>query len=114
MAARYYNEKLSQFSEIQIPKTDFTDITPFMYFIRVPASQREALRAHLQDRGVDSGIHWQPGHWFTLFKDCRKGDLSVTDKVGQEILSLPLHSCMSSHTIDLVIKAITSFFNHSL
>ena len=91
-AARYYNEKLSQISEIQIPKTDFNDITPFMYFIRVPASKREALRSHLRDRGVDSGIHWQPGHWFSLFKDCRKGDLSVTERVGREcaLLAPPL------------------------
>lgn len=110
-AARYYNEGLAQISEIQIPKTDFSDITPFMYFIRVEASQREALRAYLHDRGVDSGIHWQPGHWFTIFKDCRKGDLSITDKVGSEILSLPLHSCMSMDTIDRVINSIKSFYN---
>ena len=110
MAARYYNEELSQFSEIQIPKTDFTDITPFMYFIRVPASQREALRAHLQDKGVDSGIHWQPGHWFSLFQDCRKGDLSVTERVGKEIISLPLHSKMQAQDQRIVIDALRSFF----
>jgi dTDP-4-amino-4,6-dideoxygalactose transaminase len=111
LAARYYNAELSQFSEIQIPKTDFTDITPFMYFIRVPASQREALRAHLQDRGVDSGIHWQPGHWFSLFKDCRQGDLSVTERVGREIISLPLHSKMLAKDQRIVVDALRSFFN---
>jgi dTDP-4-amino-4,6-dideoxygalactose transaminase len=110
-AARYFNEGLAQISEIQIPKTDFSDITPFMYFIRVPASKREALRDYLQERGVDSGIHWQPGHWFTIFKNCRKGDLSVTERVGNEVLSLPLHSKMRAEDQRIVIKAIRSFFH---
>jgi dTDP-4-amino-4,6-dideoxygalactose transaminase len=110
-AARYYNEKLGKISEIQVPQTDFNDITPFMYFIRVPASKREALRTHLQENGVDSGIHWQPGHWFSLFQSCRKGDLSVTERVGREILSLPLHSKMQAKDQRIVSDAVRSFFN---
>lgn len=109
-SARYYNDRLRKISEIEIPRTDFDEITPFMYFIRVPLSQRDALRLHLRNRGIDTGIHWQPGHWFTLFKDCRKGDLSVTDRVGQEIVSLPLHSSMSREVLDRVIDSIISFF----
>ena len=79
-----------------MPNTNFDDITPFLYYIRVPAGEREGLRAHLKQRGVDTGIHWQPGHWFTLLRNCRRSDMSVTDRVGKEILSLPLHSCMSA------------------
>lgn len=109
--ARYYNASLGQIADIQTPQTDFTDITPFMYFIRVPASQRDALRAHLQAQGVDSGIHWQPGHWFSLFKDCRRGDLSVTEQVGREILSLPLHSKMPAQDQQRVAAALRSFFH---
>jgi dTDP-4-amino-4,6-dideoxygalactose transaminase len=110
-ACRYYNENLGQIREIRVPKTNFEDITPFLYYIRVPESKREALRAHLKERGVDTGIHWQPGHWFTLLKHCRSGDLSVTERVGREILSLPLHSCMSRESLDSVITAIRSFFD---
>ena len=109
-ACRYYNQNLNQIPEVKVPKTDFEGITPFLYYIRVPESRRGALRAHLLDQGVDTGIHWQPGHWFTLLKHCRSGDLSVTDRVGREILSLPLHSCMSHETLDSVIIAIRSFF----
>jgi dTDP-4-amino-4,6-dideoxygalactose transaminase len=110
-AARYYNQKLYKISEIQVPKTDFNDITPFMYFIRVPASEREALRTHLKEKGVDSGIHWQPGHWFSLYKDCRKGDLSVTERAGREVLSLPLHSKMQTKDQRIVSDAVRSFFH---
>jgi dTDP-4-amino-4,6-dideoxygalactose transaminase len=109
-ACRYYNENLSSIPEVVVPKTNFFDITPFLYYIRVPGSKRDALRAYLSEQGIDTGIHWQPGHWFTLLKDCRKGDLSVTDRIGHEVLSLPLHSMMPNETIDRVVNAIGSFF----
>src|SRR5205085_11734549 len=65
----------------------FKEVTPFLYYIQVPPQCRDELRQHLSNLGVDTGIHWQPGHWFTLFKDCKRGSLDVTDKVGRQILS---------------------------
>lgn len=109
-ACRYYNKCLTEITEIIVPKTDFEDITPFLYYIRVPENKRDGLRQYLRDNGIDTGIHWQPGHWFTLFKNCKKGDLSVTERVGRQILSLPLHSMMKTETIDKVIGGINSFF----
>jgi dTDP-4-amino-4,6-dideoxygalactose transaminase len=112
-ACRYYNEQLRDVPEVIVPKTDFADITPFLYYIRVPGEQRETFRAYLAESGIDTGIHWQPGHWFTLLKDCRRGDLSVTDRVGHEVVSLPLHSMMKRETLDRVISAIRDFFKRS-
>ncbi len=109
-ASRYYSAQLAAVPDVRTPRTDFTDVTPFLYYIRVPHDRRDALRTHLKERGIDTGIHWQPGHWFSLLKDCRKGDLSVTDRVGREILSLPLHSCMREEDQARVVEGVTSFF----
>jgi dTDP-4-amino-4,6-dideoxygalactose transaminase len=109
-ACRYYNERLGDVPEVKVPQTDYDGITPFLYYIRVPGEKREALRAHLREQGIDTGIHWQPGHWFSLLKDCRRGDLSVTERVGHEVLSLPLHSKMTTETLDRVISGIRGFF----
>jgi dTDP-4-amino-4,6-dideoxygalactose transaminase len=107
---RYYGENLGGLSEVVLPKTNFDGVTPFLYYIRVPGTKRDALRAFLSEKGVETGIHWQPGHWFSLLKGCRRGDLSVTDRVGHEVLSLPLHSMMTTVTLDRVISGIRSFF----
>lgn len=109
-ACRHYSDRLSSIKEVTVPRTNFDDVTPFLYYIRVSAEARAPLRAFLLERGIDTGIHWQPGHWFTLLKDCRRGDLSITDRVGSEILSLPLHSLMPEKTIDRVVEAIRAFF----
>jgi dTDP-4-amino-4,6-dideoxygalactose transaminase len=105
-----YNERLDGLAEVRVPASDFADVAPFLYYIRVPADDREPLREHLRERGVDTGIHWQPGHWFTLFKDCRRTDLAVTERVGREVLSLPLHSFMPEETLERVCTGVVSYF----
>jgi dTDP-4-amino-4,6-dideoxygalactose transaminase len=109
---RFYNRELRGIPELRLPNTDFTDIVPFLYYVRVPAAMRDDFRAFLIGRGIDIGIHWQPGHWFTLLKECRRSDLSVTDRVGQEILSLPLHSCMAPEDMNAVVATIREYFQH--
>ena len=111
-ACRHYSEKLREVSEITIPKTDFSESIPFLYYIRVPEDKRDDLRGYLRERGVDTGIHWQPGHWFTLFKQCRRGDLTYTDRVGMEILSLPSHPCLSTRELDIICDSVASFFRN--
>jgi dTDP-4-amino-4,6-dideoxygalactose transaminase len=109
-ACKYYNEKLDPISRVTVPKTGFEDITPFLYYIRVPENERDALRSHLDGQGIDTGLHWQPGHRFTLLKNRRRSDLSVTGRVEKEILSLPLHSLMAAEPLDRVIDGVASFF----
>ncbi|MFI4920008.1 MAG: DegT/DnrJ/EryC1/StrS family aminotransferase [Gammaproteobacteria bacterium] len=107
---RRYNDLLKSVPDVRVPSTDFSDVTPFLYYIRVPEEYRDALRAHLTDHGIDTGIHWQPGHWFTLLKDYRRGDLAVTEVVGKEVLSLPLHSDLHFDDVTRVTEAIALFF----
>ena len=109
---RFYTDALGDVPGISVPRTDFSDITPFLYYLLVGGDRREALRAHLTDRGIETGIHWQPGHWFSLLKHCRRGDLSVTDRVGKEILTIPLHSGMVDQDRQRIADGIVEFFEH--
>ena len=109
-ASRAYNAALAGLAAVRTPATNFDGVNPFLYYIRVPDEHRDALRDFLKAEGVDTGIHWQPGHWFTLWKECRAGDLSVTDRVGKEILSLPLHSKMSLDTVRHVADKVHTYF----
>jgi dTDP-4-amino-4,6-dideoxygalactose transaminase len=107
---REYNKRLGGIPGLIVPDSDFADVTPFLYFVRVTGGRRDAFRDFLRERGVDTGIHWQPGHWFSLLKPFRRGDLSVTEKIGREIVSLPLHSLMPAETVDKVCETVRSFF----
>jgi dTDP-4-amino-4,6-dideoxygalactose transaminase len=98
---------------VRTPPTDFKEVNPFLYYIRVPEGHRDTLRAFMKEHGVDTGIHWQPGHWFTLWKNCRAGILDVTDRVGREILSLPLHSGMALETVETVSEQVHRYFDQT-
>ena len=108
-ACKRYHEELSGLDWIDAPKGDFDAVNPFLYYIRVLNGKRAELREHMKLCGVDTGIHWQAGHSFSFLKDCRRGSLEVTDRIVEQILSLPLHSKMSKCDINQVIKSITSF-----
>lgn len=110
-ASRHYNALLGHLPQVRVPQTDFEGVNPFLYYIRVPEELRDDLRAALKENGVDTGIHWQPGHQFTLWKDCKAGDLSVTNRVGKEILSLPLHSKIPLSVVEQVAAQVCAFFD---
>lgn len=108
--ARRYGEALAGIEDLQLPVSNLEDVVPFMYYVRVPAERREAFKAHLRERGVDTGLHWQPGHWFSSFKDCGKAALPVTEQIAKEIVSIPFHSAMPEAWVERVIEAIAGFF----
>ena len=107
-----YNSMLAEVDGLVIPQTDFVDASVFHYVIRVLGGRREELAAHLKEHGIDTGIHWMPGNRFTRFRSCRGADkLPVTDRVGDEILTLPLWSYMEDEVLLAVANAIRSFWN---
>jgi dTDP-4-amino-4,6-dideoxygalactose transaminase len=107
---RGYNERLAGIPEVSTPDSDYQDIGPFIYFIRVPAEVRQDLIDFLEARGVPTGIHFPGAHEFTFYRDARRGDLSVTDRVAREELTLPLWSYMDDEVLDRVAGAIREFF----
>jgi dTDP-4-amino-4,6-dideoxygalactose transaminase len=109
-ACRRYTAQLAGVDGLRVPEGDVVDLNPFLYYVRVADGRRQAFREHLADRGVDTGIHWLPVHRTTLYGACRRGDLGVTDRVADEVVSLPLHSAMPDALVDRVCDAVTSFF----
>jgi dTDP-4-amino-4,6-dideoxygalactose transaminase len=105
-ACRLYNQLLGGVEGIRVPATDFADVSPFIYVIRVPAEQRDGLVAHLRARGIATGIHFLPAQEFSFLKGCRRGDLAVTERVAREVITLPLHSFMAEETVRRVVHAI--------
>ena len=107
---RRYQEQLKAVQGVEAPACDFDDLNPFLYYVRVPAEHRDRLRDHLAQRGIGTGIHWRPAHLHSRFGGFRRGPLSVTERVGAEILSLPLHSGMADRVVDRVCNEVAAYF----
>ena len=106
-----YNKAFETISGLKIPQTDFSNISPFIYSIRVLNDKRDELIQHLKKLDIEVGIHFIPVHKHSYFKNCKHGDMTITDKIVQEIMTLPLHSNMKKEFVQRVIDGVTNFFN---
>ncbi len=81
-----------------------------LYVVRTP--QRDALLAHLQQRGIGAGVHYPvPLHLQPAYADLgyTRGELPVSEAVADTCLSLPLYPEMSDDQQDRVVAAILEF-----
>jgi dTDP-4-amino-4,6-dideoxygalactose transaminase len=97
-----------------LPRSDFESILPFLFFTKILHDKRDEFRVYLKSQGIDTGIHWQPGHSFKLFAHCKRGDLTITEKISKQIVSLPLHSKMADDDLDKVLKAANDFGRYGI
>ena len=104
-----YNSLLKNIDWLCLPTQNFKDNCPFIYTIRVLSGRRNELRTYLANLSIDTGIHWQPGHKFQYFKNIKNNHLEITEKISEQIMTLPLHTNMKSEEIDYITNCIKEF-----
>jgi len=105
-----YNESFKNILGLKIHQSDFRGVSPFIYSIRVLNGKRELLIEHLRELEIDVGVHFIPVHKHSHFAKCKRGDMTITEKVVSEVLTLPLHSNMKEEFVKRVIDGVNSFF----
>ncbi|MGO9548931.1 DegT/DnrJ/EryC1/StrS family aminotransferase [Mycobacterium sp.] len=104
-----YSDAFSKLSWCKPVAMDFGGISPFIYSLRVLGGLRPAFISHMDRQGVATGIHFVPVHRHSYFRDCRSDHLVVTERVCDEVVTLPLHSLMPERTVERVVEAVTQF-----
>lgn len=111
--AQRYNELLGEIEEIITPyEPDWVRSVYHLYVIRIP--QRDRARAYLKERGIDTGLHYPvPIHLQNAYRwlGYKKGDFPVTEKVTQEILSLPIYPTLTEDDQNYIVEQIKTFLN---
>jgi dTDP-4-amino-4,6-dideoxygalactose transaminase len=83
-----------------------------LYTIRTP--QRDALCKHLDKAGINTGIHYPvPLHLQPAYASFggKRGDLPVTERCADELLSLPIYAELTEAQVDYICDCIIEFFN---
>jgi len=79
------------------------------YTIAVPAQRRDRLAAGLKARGIPTAIHYAvPLHRQTAYRDypIAGNGLPISERLAQEVLSLPMHPYLTESDQDRVIEAV--------
>jgi len=108
--ASKYDASLKDCDGIELFEQDYSKVVPHIYVIKVKDGLRDALRDHLLQDNIETGIHYYPNHLLTFFSE-NKISLPVTEKVYSQILTIPLHPAVTDTDQDRVIKSILGFFN---
>lgn len=108
-----YNQWLEGIGDILTPEErDDTYCVYHLYVIQT--EKRDELRAHLQGRGVATGMHYPvPLHLQQAYKDLgyREGDFPVAENAAMRIISLPMFPELTRAQVQYVCDSIRSFYN---
>ncbi|HKU68032.1 MAG TPA: DegT/DnrJ/EryC1/StrS aminotransferase family protein [Candidatus Baltobacteraceae bacterium] len=69
---------------------------------------RDAFIEELKARNVGTSVHYIPTHHFSGYRRFASDYLSVTDRIGRLIVSLPLYPTLSDQEVEQVISAVKS------
>ena len=109
--ARYYHELLQEVEGVIPPRERENAYHVYhLYVIRV--KDREGLQQHLARNGIATGFHYKyPLHLQKAYAHLgyRKGDFPVTEKVMQEVISLPMYPELTREQVEFVVKSIREF-----
>jgi len=73
-----------------------------LYWIRV--KNREKFVKEMNREKIETGIHYKPIHKMTYYKN--KTKLPITEKIGNEVVSIPIHQNLTESETDRIIKTI--------
>jgi dTDP-4-amino-4,6-dideoxygalactose transaminase len=110
--AAYYDAAFADLPELATPWIDPANTSIYnQYTVRVP--RREALQAHLKERGIGSNVYYPlPLHLQPCFAylGYREGQCPEAEKASREVLSLPVYPELTTSQLDEVIAAVRAFF----
>lgn len=109
--AAYLNKRL-KFDEIDLP-VELKDCKHVyqMYTIKLDGINRSKFITGLRRRGVMASVHFIPpvhlqGYYARTYK-YKRGDLPVTDRVAETIVTLPMYPQLTKRKLDYMIDSIS-------
>tara|TARA_A100001011_G_scaffold16351_1_gene17035 strand:+ start:22312 stop:23442 length:1131 start_codon:yes stop_codon:yes gene_type:complete len=114
-AANHYNAAFENIDQIEIPfiESDIDSHVYHQYTLKIINGKRDELADHLLKKNIPFGIYYPLGfHEQKAYKQefVSDNDFPVTNKVKNQVISLPMHTELSKKQIKFISNTIISFF----
>ncbi|MBT4814027.1 MAG: DegT/DnrJ/EryC1/StrS family aminotransferase [Cryomorphaceae bacterium] len=114
-AANHYNAAFENIDQIEVPfiESDIDSHVYHQYTLKIMNGKRDELADHLLKNNIPFGIYYPLGfHEQKAYKQefVSDNDFPVTNKVKNQVISLPMHTELSKKQIKFISNTIISFF----
>jgi len=99
--AKRYSQELNL--DKKMPYND--ECSYHLYWILV--KNRNTFMKKMKSKNIETGIHYLPIHKMSFYN--KKQKLTNTEKISQQIVSIPIHSNLSDSDVSRIIKTINSY-----
>ena len=114
-AANHYNAAFENIDQIEVPfiESDIDSHVYHQYTLKIINGKRDELADHLLKNNIPFGIYYPLGfHEQKAYKQefVSDNDFPVTNKVKNQVISLPMHTELSKKQIKFISNTIISLF----
>jgi dTDP-4-amino-4,6-dideoxygalactose transaminase len=106
--ARRYSEGLGDIAAVPTPPDHATSVWA-QYTIRLKPGRRDGLAAALKAEGIPTAFYYpKPLHRQAAYRDfpAGEGGLGVTERLAEEVISLPMHAYLDEAVQDRIVGAV--------
>ena len=106
--ARHYSEALADIATVPKLARGATSVWA-QYTIRVTGGRRDRLAAALKAQGIPTAIYYsKPVHLQDPYRHfpVAEGGLPVSERLAEEVISLPMHAYLDEPTQDRIVAAV--------
>ena len=86
---------------------DYDSVVPHIYVVKINSELNiEDIISKMLEFNIQTGVHYFPNHLLSFYNNDQS--LKVTEKIYQNILTLPLHTKLSLDDIKFVASKLTT------
>lgn len=116
-----YNEAFNKLDGVKIPiEREYTTHSWHLYILRLELDKltidRDKFIELMGEANIGTSVHFIPVHLMSFYRNnygCKEGDLPLTEKYFDSIISLPLYPKMTDRDVKDVIDVVTSIINNN-
>ena len=107
--AKFYCENIKN-NNIMLPNYPQNQQSCVWHLFVIRCDKRDDLQKYLLEKGVQTVIHYPiPPHKQKAYKEFNNLNLPITEKIHQEVLSLPIYPGISNESISIISNIINSY-----
>lgn len=106
--AKFYRENIKN-KNIILPET-YDEKAHVWHLFVIRTANRKRLEKHLNENGIQTNIHYPTApHRQECYEEWKNYSFPVTEKIHNEVLSLPISPVLSDNELSKVIKSLNTY-----